>query len=142
MILEDFIGIFPNTLTPEECQDYVNYFHKLDSMGLLYHRTDPSHIKKDKAYNIIGKQFHGKETSGKLVVQHIYPRLINNYKIYAKHYSVLQDYSHHDIYDINQFVRLFFQISVCVFIIIQGVSITDLVDYYLFEQLCSFFLGV
>ena len=101
MILEDFIGIFPNTLTPEECQDYVNYFHKLDSMGLLYHRTDPSHIKKDKAYNIIGKQFHGKETSGKLVVQHIYPRLINNYKIYAKHYSVLQDYSHHDIYDIK-----------------------------------------
>jgi hypothetical protein len=101
MILEEFIGIFPNTLTTEECQDYINYFNKLDSMGLIYERTDPAHIKKDKAYNIIGTQLHSKETSGKLIVQHIYPRLLKNYKIYSKYYSVLQDYNHHDIYDIK-----------------------------------------
>ena len=101
MILEEFIGIFPNTLTSKECQEYIDHFNKLESMGLVYKRKDPAHIKKDKAYNLIGDQFHSKETSAKLIVKHIYPRLINNYKVYSKHYSILQDYSHHDIYDVK-----------------------------------------
>jgi hypothetical protein len=38
--IEDFIGIFDNVLTEEECNEAINYFEKLKSLNLVINQKD------------------------------------------------------------------------------------------------------
>ncbi len=102
MIIEDFIGTFPETFTSDECKKYIDYFNKLDELGIAWSRTEESHIKKDKAVGVLKLQHDGpdiKEVDARYIINPILQKLMQNYKRYMQKYSILNDYGKHAIYD-------------------------------------------
>ena len=74
MIIEDFIGMFPETFTSDECKKYIDYFNKLDELDIAWDRPEASHVKKDKAVGVLKiqhEQSHIKEVDARYIIKHI-----------------------------------------------------------------------
>ena len=102
MIIEDFIGMFPETFTSDECKKYIDYFNKLDELDIAWDRPEASHVKKDKAVGVLKiqhEQSHIKEVDARYIINPILQKLMENYKLYVQKYSILNNFGKHAIYD-------------------------------------------
>jgi len=102
MIIQDFIGIFPDSFTAEECHKYITYYDRLDAMGIAWSRNDTSHRRKDKAVGVLKIQHDEqdvKEVDAGYIVGPVIKKLYENYDHYMNQYSILKDFAKHRIYD-------------------------------------------
>ena len=99
-MFEDFIAIYDNTLSPEECQTVIEYFNELKSMNLAYTRQDlkdnPKHMKDDETvfpFHYENLPLHRKNP----VMQIFLQKFWKCYDQYAEHFSILGDAQQHGI---------------------------------------------
>lgn len=104
-LTDDFIGIFDGVFPSEYCQNWINYFDKIDNAGMSYSRVQgmdrPSHVNKDQAIDFNNCSIYAND---ELRVE------CNNfniafwdvcYPLYAEKYSILQNAETHKIYTIK-----------------------------------------
>jgi hypothetical protein len=103
-MINDFIGVFENTLSPETCKYFIQHFEKMKSVGFSYSRTEAemkSLSKEDESCNLMS------DNSLKLLLwgrggknPHVNEFIDNfwkNYEIYANKYNALRQLPKHDI---------------------------------------------
>jgi hypothetical protein len=100
---DNFIGIFNNAVSAEDCQGLIDYFEMLRSYNLVYSRQDlnegKSHAKDDETAFILQPaiMFNSKNT----VVQQFLLQFWKCYSEYVDQYSILSDADTHGISSIR-----------------------------------------
>lgn len=104
-ISKEFLGIFDGIFDKEYCQNWIDYFDKVDSSGMSYSRVQgfnrPSHVTEDHSVDFTNCSIY---TNSEL---RITCRGFNEafwgacYPLYAEKYSVLQQFDAHKIYTIK-----------------------------------------
>lgn len=96
---QDFIGVFDGVFTEQECQDFINFFEKMNSLNLTYNRQQvgdgKAHQKSDQTAFLM-------EPDLLFRVDHpLAPAFMEKfwdcYNEYADTYSVLRDANLHSI---------------------------------------------
>jgi hypothetical protein len=99
-MFEDFVGIWDNVLTPQECQIYIDYFENLKALDLSHTRQKLKdghrHIKEDETvfllqYNTL--PLHKKNP----VMDTFLEKFWGCYDDYVKQFSILADIEMHGI---------------------------------------------
>jgi len=88
---KDFIGIYENAFTKEECEDVIKLYERLDKIGYTYERKNDGLVKKDGSTFY----FHELELGDNFI--HSYHRRFYNliYSLYNNKYSILQNLNRH-----------------------------------------------
>jgi hypothetical protein len=99
-MFEDFIAIFDNLLTPEECQQYIDYFENLKSMNLSFTRQalkdNPKHMKDDET--VFPLHYENLPLHRRNPIMNLFlDKFQESYKQYAENYSILIEAEPHGI---------------------------------------------
>ena len=95
--IDNFIGVFHNVLTKEECDEIISQFEYRVKAGLSYDRTgDPSHKRDDESLCEL------RDTP--YIPEHIMAKLNdqiwnNCHPLYVQKYSILKDAAPYTIFD-------------------------------------------
>lgn len=101
-IRSDGIGIFDEAFSAEFCDRYISYFSWLESTNATIGRDHPRHQLDDQSYSLISSPFYQKTFNLQYVAGdfvEIFWKTV--YQKYAQHYSILNEFSQHNIYDIK-----------------------------------------
>jgi len=89
MVRDDFIGVFDNIFSPQECDDIIAYYNELKKLNLVFNRPDNAHDKKDETlYLFEPDTLYMKSTNP--VIQTIMERVWKCYAEYQDTYSILR----------------------------------------------------
>jgi hypothetical protein len=97
--MDNFIGIFDNAVSAEDCEGLIDYFEMLRSYNLVYTRQElgegKAHAKNDKTAFLLQPaiMFNSKST----VVQQFLSQFWKCYSVYVDQYSILADADTHGI---------------------------------------------
>ena len=97
--MNNFIGIFDNAVSAEDCEGLIDYFEMLRSYDLVYTRQElnegKSHAKDDQTAFLLQPaiMFNSKST----VVQQFLSQFWKCYSAYVEQYSILADADTHGI---------------------------------------------
>ncbi|HYT44253.1 MAG TPA: 2OG-Fe(II) oxygenase [Methylomirabilota bacterium] len=94
IIGDDFIGIFHNVLTVEECQKYIEYFEVAKDLNMTWNRQANAHIKSDEAL-LLEENITIPGTA--ILVSDYNKKFWDCYEEYVTKYSVLRDIPLHGI---------------------------------------------
>lgn len=99
-MFEDFVGIFENVLSPEECQSIIDYFDNLKRLNLVYDRQrlndGAPHVKQDETAFLL--QHDTLLTQKKNpVLDKFLEKFWPCYNQYVSEYSILADSELHGI---------------------------------------------
>ena len=98
--IDNFIGIFDDVLTPEECQGVINYFEELDKHNLVVSHKEYSEQGKtarndDSIFMFEPRVFHLPPTN--FCLQTFTSKFWPCYQKYTEEYSALESASKHGI---------------------------------------------
>jgi hypothetical protein len=100
MDLNEHIGIWDNFLSPQECQEIIEHYEKLDEMELSFSRIQlgdsPAHIKSDKAAFLLEDRTM-RFTPAATFLRPFLEKFWNAWGEYVDHYSVLAETGKHYI---------------------------------------------
>lgn len=99
-MFEDFIGIWDNALTPEECQQFIDYFETMKGMQLSYDRQalkdNPKHMKDDETVFML--QYDMLPLHRRNPVMPVFlNKFWDCYDAYVKQHSILVEVERHGI---------------------------------------------
>lgn len=100
---DDFIKIYDNTLTSQECQNFIDYFYMMKSMNLTSRRNPniegPGYFKSDESF------FLNQDSILTTPNAPIFAELMNkfwvNYNDYSSTYSTLSYFTQHNVQQIR-----------------------------------------
>lgn len=98
--MDDFVGIYDNAMTPEECQEIIKYFKEMDKYNLVFDRQSlkdgAPHQKDDETcFMFEPDTFYVDKTHP--VLQLFLDKLWPCYQDYVKKYSILATSKKHGI---------------------------------------------
>lgn len=103
MITDDFIGVYDNAFSQDDCLDFIAYFEKLKSMNLVFDRQKlqdgKAHQKKDETLFLMEPEIMMR--SDNPVTQRFIQKFWPCYEDYAHKYSILLDADPHSINSIR-----------------------------------------
>ena len=92
MTNNDFIEIYDNAFTPDECKQVINYFQEMQKLNLTFNRQESEdillHEKNDETCFLLAPDTIGVDKTHPILMT-ILPKFWNCYKEYAKKYSIL-----------------------------------------------------
>jgi len=93
-MIEDFIGIFDNALTPKECKNFIDYITRLKTLNLVFDRQTlgdgAPHDRNDDSAFILEPDCV-ELTFGNPAMDPMIKTFWNCYREYLDHYSILTD---------------------------------------------------
>ena len=96
---KDFILEAENFLSEYECQQYISYFDRADSLGFAKPRNVASHIVSDKSFmNLSVNIDHFEENLSQIFLNKFWEEV---YPIYAQKYSIISSSEDHKIYTLK-----------------------------------------
>lgn len=103
--IKDFILDYPNFLTPEECQGYIEYYDKMQDAGFVYDRqetdnTDESYVSGTSLYvhDINSLRVHNTGPVSRHFIKKFWETA---YPLYTKKFSVINNSYRHKIYHLK-----------------------------------------
>lgn len=101
-IRDDGIGIFDLAFSQELCDRYISYFTWLESTKATIGRDQPKHQVDDQSYSLITSPFYQKTFNLEYVATDFVSIFWSTvYPLYVKKFSILNEFSKHNIYDIK-----------------------------------------
>lgn len=95
---KDFIGIYENAFTKEECEDAIELFEKFNELGFTHQRS-LKYLRNDNSVEISDLSQHELSFSGmncSKIIKSFHDRFYNYiYPIYNHQFPVLQNMEHH-----------------------------------------------
>lgn len=95
------IGIFEDVVSPDVCNDLIDYYNKLTGLNMTHSRLEikeaPGHLKKDSAAFVLEQPALNISTDNPAVREAI-QRIIECWDQYISHYSILSTVDAHRIY--------------------------------------------
>ena len=96
----DFIGVFENVLTTEECQRFIDYFEQMKSLNLVYNRQDlkdaVAHKKDDETLFILENSMLPLVKQNP-IMETFTKKFWPCYQEYCNEFSILQEVETHGI---------------------------------------------
>lgn len=101
-IRNDGIGIFDESFSDDFCDRHIAYFSWLEATNATVGRDHLRHKLEDRSYNLISSPFHLRSFNLDYIAEEFLEAFWQNiYPKYARHYSILNEFSQHNIYDIK-----------------------------------------
>jgi hypothetical protein len=100
-IRDDFIGIFNNVLGNELCDNYINFFEKSLEENLTYEQSKSRHKLDNISTDVITSKFIIDRNLSYTATAFLELFWAKCYPLYAEKFSILQECSQHNIYDVK-----------------------------------------
>lgn len=101
--MEDFIGIYENALDYQDCDKFISYFQKLQSLNLTYTRQQANdalaHQKEDESAFLMQEEVFIRQDNP---INNLFlDKVWYFYNLYTEKYSILRDSHKHGIQNIK-----------------------------------------